>query len=69
MSGAITRRSRARAGIAWRQLAQALTPGPEPWIISTGGCRRRADIMDVAVEAAGADAAGDFGVLAHGAGS
>jgi hypothetical protein len=68
MSGAITRRLPASAGIAWRQLAQALTPGPEPWIISTGAAAG-ADVMDVAVEAAGADAAGDFGVLAHGAGS
>src|SRR5450755_2070289 len=36
MSGAITRRFAASAGSTGRQLAQALTPGPEPWISSTG---------------------------------
>src|ERR1700741_474672 len=36
MSGAITRRVFASSGSATRQLAQALTPGPEPWMKSTG---------------------------------
>src|ERR1700752_3494917 len=36
MSGAMTRREHASSGITRRQLAQALTPGPEPCISSTG---------------------------------
>eukprot|EP01136_Pigoraptor_vietnamica_P037655 Opistho-1_new@105924 len=38
MSGATTRRCVASRGSTSRQLAQALTPGPEPWTNSTGGC-------------------------------
>src|SRR5258706_14999875 len=37
MSGAITRACSASSGITRRQFAQADTPGPEPWISSTGG--------------------------------
>src|SRR2546423_6581075 len=37
MSGAITRERFASSGIARRQFAQADTPGPEPWINTTGG--------------------------------
>src|SRR5438270_2850914 len=36
MSGATTRKRSASEGITSRQLPHALTPGPEPWIISTG---------------------------------
>src|SRR5438552_10967511 len=36
MSGAMTRKRSASEGITSRQLTHALTPGPEPWIISTG---------------------------------
>src|SRR3990167_390830 len=36
MSGASTRRFWASAGMTRRQLAQAVTPGPEPWISSSG---------------------------------
>eukprot|EP01136_Pigoraptor_vietnamica_P037660 Opistho-1_new@105931 len=36
MSGAITRRVCASTGSTSRQLAHALTPGPEPWMKSTG---------------------------------
>src|SRR5438874_770814 len=37
MSGAMTRKLSASEGITSRQLTHARTPGPEPWIISTGG--------------------------------
>src|SRR3990167_9092753 len=36
MSGASTRRLWASCGMTRRQLAQAVTPGPEPWISSSG---------------------------------
>jgi len=35
MSGAITWKSSASAGITSRQLAYAVTPGPEPWTSTT----------------------------------
>jgi len=44
MSGAITRRLADSTGRARRQLAQALTPGPEPWMNSSGGWPGRAAV-------------------------
>ena len=42
MSGATTRKRCARTGMVRRQLAHAATPGPDPWISSTGSpCPRR----------------------------
>src|SRR6185436_18579632 len=46
MSGAMTRRDCARPGSTSRQLAHALTPGPEPWMKSTGSpCPRSCTLV------------------------